>query len=216
MSLELIKKQFQENKIGWEKSFASGLCQDELGNYLPWMCYPMIDYLKENLKKDEIIFEFGLGTSTLFFAQKVKKVFVIETRKKWFEIMKMKIIENKISNIEAILMENGLKNQDYENLPEIILNNNYENSVDEIFKIEDIKIEEKFDLIVVDSLKREKCVKNSCALIKNSGKILLDDSQRKNYQKIYDFMQEKGFKNLEFQGISPAQIQMKKGVLFFK
>lgn len=34
---------------------------------LPWISFPVIDFLKENLTSDSKVFEFGGGGSTLFF-----------------------------------------------------------------------------------------------------------------------------------------------------
>ncbi len=222
MSLELVKSQFYNNKKGWIKSYNSGLCQDENGNFLPWMCYPAIDFLNKNVKKTDIIFEFGLGTSTLFFAKKAKMVFALETRKDWFENMKKIFIANKIDNYMLILMTNGLENSNYETFPQKILENKYRKYADEIFcapNLEgDIKnlVKSQFDLIVIDSLKRRKSAENSAFCLAKNGKILLDDSQRSNYGKIYEKMSELNFNNLEFKGISPAQIKIKKTTVFYK
>lgn len=217
MSLNLIKKQFYDNKQGWINSFNSGLCQDKFGDFLPWMCYPLIEFLQKNLEKNQIIFEFGLGTSTFFFAQRTKKVFALETRKDWFEMMKKIIVKNNYNNIEILLLKNGLENENYEIMPQKILTNNYHEIVDEAFSLNNEKlIFEKFDLILIDSLKREKSTKNSVDAIKKNGKILLDDSERKRYKKIYEFMSQLNYENQEFLGIAPGQIKLKKGTIFFK
>ena len=69
----LAKKQFEENKAGWKKSFFDGFSQDENSAPLPWMTYPFIDFIPSKLNRNTTIFEFGCGSSTLFFAKKVKK-----------------------------------------------------------------------------------------------------------------------------------------------
>ena len=67
------EQQAQQNKIGWKKSFLESFSQDAEGNALPWMTYPFIEFISKKLNLDHEIFEFGSGSSTLFFAKKVKK-----------------------------------------------------------------------------------------------------------------------------------------------
>ena len=195
---------FERNSVtdpaGWVNSFRTGLCQDQQGDYIPWMPYSLIEYLKENLSQQDVIFEYGFGTSTVFFASHVKKVFSIESNQKWHQAMMEIIAELKIENLNTIAMFDALENPDYE-LAALEIAQNLPN-----FK--------GFDWVVIDSLKRAKCAKNAIAAIKPDGKILLDDSQRSNYQKIYDDMIAQGFKCQEFSGVAPGQIKQKKAWIF--
>ena len=63
MSWLLAKTQFQENKIGWKKSFLSGFAEGESGCALPWISYPAINFLEENLRKK------GKEVNTIFIGQ---------------------------------------------------------------------------------------------------------------------------------------------------
>lgn len=168
--------------------------QDELGNALPWMTYPFIEFIAEKLRQDYEIFEFGLGASTLFFASHVKKVTVVENDAKWCEIMKIKIAQLGLKNIEIILLSSIFDSSIYENS----LRN----------------LEKKFDLIIVDSRKRFECVKNSYEFIKDGGALILDDSQREGYKKIFEFMHEKNFQQQDFIGIAPGQVKLKMTTMF--
>ncbi len=199
MQKALAKQQFEENKIGWKKSFMTGFCQDENGDFLPWMCYPLIKYLQENLNKNDVVFEFGSGASTLFFAKRVKKVVAIESNEKWHEIMCAKIEKSGLKNIELVLMKDALENEKYDNYAKNLAANGV-----------------NFDLIIIDSLKRSSCTLNSIDALKTHGKLILDDSERPHYGKIRDFMINQGFSCQEFEGIAPAQIKLKKGWVFAK
>ncbi|MDX2082869.1 MAG: hypothetical protein SFV53_02655 [Rickettsiales bacterium] len=190
----MIKDQFEKNKISWKKSFLDGFSQDENGEAIPWMTYGAIDFLKNNLNKNQQVFEFGCGASTLFFANKVKKVVGIETNFRWFEIIQSKLFDiNK--KAEITLMTNGLENNLYQNFAK------------------DYK--EKFDFIIIDSLKRFECAVNSIKALKPNGAIILDDSQRQNYKKIFDFFAANNFKKLDFFGIAPGQLIPKNTTIFF-
>ena len=192
----VIQQQLQQNKTGWNRSFLDGFSQDKDGKALPWMTYPAIEFLKKNLQKNQIIFEFGCGASTLFFAKRVKKVISLETDPRWFAIIKNKLVEQSLSNVEITLMTDGLTNNLYQTFAK-----NYG---------------EKFDFIVVDSLKRFECAKNSVKALKEGGSLILDDSERKNYQKIFDFFAEKKFTKEDFFGIAPGQLKMKNTTIFSK
>lgn len=195
MQFTAIKTQFNQNKISWKKSFLDGFSQDENGDAVPWMTYPAIEFLKNNLNKNHEIFEFGCGASTLFFSKKVNKVVGLETNANWLAITKSKLAQD-CANVEINLMEDGLTNSKYENSAK-----NYA---------------QKFDFIIVDSLKRFECAKNSVDALKPSGAIILDDSERKNYKKIFDFFEAQGFKKQNFEGIAPGQLRIKNTTIFFK
>ncbi len=193
--MSIAKESFSKNKESWLKSFKTGLSQDGNGDYLPWMPYNLIEYLSDKLSENDRVFEYGFGASSIFFANKVKEVISIESNAKWHDVMFDSIIPSKIENLQVVLMEDALTNPKYEGL-----SNNYE----------------KFDFVIVDSLKREKCMQNAINAIKEDGQIILDDSQRKSYQKIREFMTDKGFECLEFFDIAPGQIKPKKAWVFTK
>ncbi len=106
MTKPLNKIQFQQHKNGWKKSSLTGFSQDENGNFLPWMTYSFIEFIAPKINQNHDIFEFGSGSSTLFFATRARKVIALETNPLWFKIIKEKILAAKIKNVELILMEN--------------------------------------------------------------------------------------------------------------
>ncbi len=192
----LIKSQFQANKLSWIKSFNSGLSQDQDGDYLPWMTYPFIDYLSLKLNNQQVIFEYGCGSSTLFFASRVSKVVALESNKLWYDIIKQKLLDANISNVELIYFDNALQDNNYE-----LFASQYK---------------EKFDLVIVDSLKRFACATNSINAIKTNGAIILDDSERKNYRKIFDFFLSNNFIQKDFHGIAPGGLRIKNSTIFYR
>ncbi len=170
------------------------IIRDEAGNPVPWMTYPAIDFLKKNLNKNHEIFEFGCGSSTLFFAERVKQVTGIETREKWFAMLNIKLQQAQLDNVELSLMEDGLTNDLYQTFAK--------NS------------EKKFDFIIVDSIKRFLSATNSIDALKLGGSIILDDSERDNYKKIFDFFAEKNFTRQDFPGVAPMQTREKNTTIF--
>ncbi len=70
-------------ETGWFESFKSGEPVDADLKPIPWFTYSAIDFLKERLNNKLNILEFGSGNSTLFFAERVKKVISFEHSKDW-------------------------------------------------------------------------------------------------------------------------------------
>lgn len=192
----IIKEQFNKHKAGWTKSFIEGISQDETGNPLPWMTYPAIEFLTKTITKDHDIFEFGCGASTLFFSKRVRKVCGLETNPQWLNITQTMLKKEKADNVDITLMEDGFDNPAYENFAK--------------------NMGPKFDFIIVDSLKRFKCVQNSIHALKPNGILILDDSERKSYRKMFEFLDEHGFKTKNFEGIAPGQIKPKNTTLIFR
>lgn len=191
-----IKDQFEANKISWVKSSREGISQDRYGNYLPWMTYSFIEYICPKLRNDQTVFEYGAGSSTLFFANKVKNVITIESNEIWYKIIKKKLDQDNITNVKLIYLNNAINDESYE----LFASN----------------CQEKFDLVVVDSLKRFACAKNSINAIKPNGAIILDDSERKNYQKIFDFFLANNFNQKNYPGIAPGSLKIKNSTIFFR
>lgn len=157
------------------------------------MTYPAIEFLKNTINKNHEIFEFGCGSSTLFFAGRVKKLIGIETREKWLEIAKSELPKD-CKNVEITFMEDGLTNDLYENAA--------------------INSGQKFDFIIIDSIKRFPSATISIDALKPGGSIILDDSERYYYKKIFNFFAEKNFTSKNFSGQAPEQERIKNTTIF--
>ena len=79
----LINKKSYIRSTGYLQSFKQGYPCDENGEFLPWMNYPVITFLKERLNKNINIFEFGSGYSTRFYAERVNTVTSLEYDQFW-------------------------------------------------------------------------------------------------------------------------------------
>lgn len=179
------------NDIGWFKAFESKSPVDGDGNPIPWVTYSFIDFIKERLRKQHTVFEFGSGNSTFFYAKYAGLVVSVEHDKDWFE----KIVKSKPENSEMIFCE-LVKGGDYCHMP--------------------VKLEEKFDIIIVDGRDRVNCCKQAVNALSADGVIVLDDSERDKYRQAVDFLINSGFKHLSFSGISPGLFYRKSTSVFYK
>lgn len=163
--------------IGWINSFKSKSPVDKNNNPIPWATYPFIDFITPRLNKNMEIFEFGSGNSTLFYASKVKSVYSIEHDTRWFNKLRNTVPKN----VSLFFRD---------------LNNKY--------ALAAIESQKKFDIIIIDAEHRQNCIIHSVDALKNDGILVLDDSEREEYNESIQFLHSMKFKQLDFWGISPG------------
>lgn len=177
--------------IGWFKAFNSKSPVDGEENPIPWVTYSFIDFIKERIKKQHTVFEFGSGNSTFFYAKYAGIVVSVEHDKEWYD----KIVKEKPENSEMIFCE-LVRGGDYCKMP--------------------VKLEETFDIIIVDGRDRVNCCKQAVDALSPTGVIVLDDSEREFYREAVDFLLKKRFKQLAFTGISPGLFYRKATSVFYR
>jgi hypothetical protein len=179
------------DEIGWFNAYDSRSPVDRDNNPIPWVTYSFIDFIKTHLKKQLSVFEFGSGNSTFFYAKYAGLVVSVEHDKEWYD----KIVSTKPENSEMIFCE-LVRDGDYCRMP--------------------IKLEEKFDIIIVDGRDRVNCCKQAINAVSENGVIVLDDSEREFYKEGINFLKNKGYKELSFSGISPGLFYLKSTSIFYK
>lgn len=178
-------------EVGWFESFKSLKSIDKNRKPIPWFSYPFIDFVKPRLTNDLILFEFGSGNSTLFFAKRIKKIISIEHNIDWFNIVTM----TKPENVELILA-------------------NSDSETDYLMSFRSINYNP--DIVIVDGIHRNECLFEAVAKLSQSGIIILDDSERPEYKIGIDFILKNGFRSLDFWGIAPTVLFKKCTTVFYK
>lgn len=176
---------------GWMKSLQEGKPVLPNGSPIPWMNFPIVKLLEERLKSDFILFEFGSGYSTYFYANKVKSVISVEYDEKWFQIFKA----DRPANVELIFKEKDI-------------DGNYCRVINTTGK--------QFDVVIVDGRDRVNCVKQAILALSSRGVILLDDSQRDKYQEGIEFALEKGFRKLDFEGLKATGSAIDRTTILYR
>lgn len=176
--------------VGWFTSInkKENIFKDEL---VPWVSYPFIEFLMPRLKDDFSVFEFGMGSSTVFFSKKCKDVVAVEHDNQWY--MKTKENLKGSSNI-------GLKFR--------ALENGYSKTINENDK--------EYDIIFIDGRKRLECLKNSISHLSNKGVIILDNSDRAKYKDAFGYMSQSGFKEITISGLVIAHYMKSSSTIFYK
>lgn len=169
------------HKMGWFKSFSSGMPINAAGLPLPWITYSALYFLEKRIDPDMEVFEYSCGNSTLWWSTRVKSIISCEHDNEWFECMKSYVPSN-VCLHHLALEYGGAYSQ----------------------KIREYK--NKFDIIVIDGRDRVNCAKNCLPALKENGVIIWDNSDREEYIEGYEYLIEKGFRRLDFGGMGPVNI----------
>lgn len=134
----------------------------------PWLKSDVVNYIDGILKKDFKILEVGSGGSSFWFATRTRKVISYEHNRNWYDTLKIKITKQGWKNIELIY--------------------------DADYPKEGIRRSgDSFDLIIIDGRGRNKAIETTHQLLKPGGYFILDDSDRKRYRPMINFLNKKGW-----------------------
>lgn len=182
----------------WQKEFAAErsidekICRDRDGNPIPWYTYPAIEYLMQLDYAGKNVFEFGCGYSSAFWAERAQSVTSIEDKTEWFDKWQA---EFDYANLDMRWRDEG---------------EGYENAV-----FEDNR---KYDVIVVDGKRREKCAEAAVKALASGGMVILDDSDRINtseeYRRAVAFLKAADLIQIDFFGFCPMNCYTKTTSLF--
>ncbi len=164
---------------GWLQSMACGEVVGENGEPIPWLTYPALDFLCERVCHSMAVFEYGSGNSTLWWGERVYKLVSCEHDKEWYAEFFPRVPEK----TTYLLRRYKGGSEDYAR--------------------EITHYRKMFDILVIDGRERVKCAINGLQSLRDSGVILWDNTDRKEYQEGYDYLQASGFRRLDFWGIGP-------------
>lgn len=176
---------------GWVDSLIAQKPVDINGDPQPWLTLPFISFIKDRLSQSMSIFEYGSGNSTLFYSNYVHEIYAVEHDKEWYETVQ-KNIKDSVRLIYCNLEYDG----EYCRTSQ--------------------KVDKKFNIIIVDGRDRVNCLKQSVDSLTDDGCIVLDDSERERYEEGVKFLLDKGFRKLDFWGVSLGVTYNRCTTLFYK
>lgn len=181
----------------WQKNFAIEKTIDTQtavsaeNEPLPWYTYPAIEYLNQFDYSRKRIFEYGCANSSLFWANRAERVVSVEDNLAWFAKWQK---DFSADNLE-IRQRSGA---DYEQAV-------FEDS-------------EKYDVIVIDGIRRAECAAAAVHALAGEGLIILDDSDRTvksaDYQQAVRTLKQAGLLQVDFYGFCPMNIYPKTTSVF--
>tara|TARA_R110000824_G_scaffold368671_1_gene558032 strand:- start:111 stop:689 length:579 start_codon:yes stop_codon:yes gene_type:complete len=133
----------------------------EMGsNQEPWYTRKSIEFLVSILTPEMDVLEYGCGSSTVWFSQRVKSITTIEHDAGW-----KNLVEKTLS---------GRANVRLLNIP---LGEAYVN----IVNTDDLIKDKQYDLVCIDGRLRSRCILECIDKVKSGGYLLLDNSERPRY-----------------------------------
>jgi hypothetical protein len=169
-------------QTGYIDSKVSSSLTDNAGQYVPWMNYPFISFIADRIQKNHIIFEYGSGFSSAFFAKRCRYIVSVEYNEQWYKHVK-----------EVVLKEHENGQVYYQHN-----NETYASSIGEHMQ------KGSCDIIIIDGYDREHCARTCIDYLSDRGVIIFDDSHRNSYKRALQFYKERGFKTVHFEGMKPT------------
>ena len=209
---ELAVLQFAQNYLvarGWNRE---GIV-DGQNNPIPWYTYPAIEFLSTIVRKEWRVLEYGCGYSTLFWKAHVKQVVSVEHNAAFAESLR-KLDGDLDIRVRAInaphpnsfdryLADFRARNFDLPLSPDAahnaehgLLNEPFAAYVAEATTFD----AGYFDVIVADGMARALSLFTASQLIAPDGIVILDNSDRWQYNAALRWMAEKGFARIDFFG----------------
>ncbi len=175
-----------------EKSRGGG---SPLQSGLPWIAWKAIDYLERCDFREKVVYEYGGGGSTIYFAQRGAKVITIETHPQWTELILDEVrkqkLEDKVTLVSFDIIDEDSKRQ----------------------YLDHILTAGPWDIALIDGddsaysgrvkfpLTRMECVPNVLATMHPGCMVLVDDSWRSGYLSARQSFS--AAKRIAFRGLGP-------------
>lgn len=165
------------------------------GKATPWLTFPCIDFLNNRSLSNMSLLEFGGGQSTIYFANKVRKLVTFEEDKQWAQYINSFALPNcKLYHVPHTAAGKFVDTQ--------IINTIGQEQVSFIEQtLERDFNNEKFNIIIVDGLIREAVIKICEKYLDNNGAIICDDAGGYSFQ---NDMKESELQRVDFYGHSPG------------
>jgi hypothetical protein len=176
-------------EMGWTRSVRERAIVARDGSPIPWATYPFIEFMAARLRSDFTVFEYGAGASTLFYAARVSRIISVEHDTTFASSLRSKLSAN------CELLERPLG-------PEYI------NSIAALSIAPSI--------VSVDGRNRVACVEAARSFLGPESVLILDDSERVDYEPACANMKAHGFKRLDFWGLAPSYAFRRCTTLFYR
>lgn len=154
---------------------------------IPFLEQPVIDYITATMPRNGIMFEYGSGNSTIYFAQFVKQVISVENSTRWYKLLAAELPRRNLTNVQLhfIPVDPSGRGSDpsdpkgYTSRSGLYKNRLFTHYASFINTFPD----ETFDWITIDGRSRPSCFMNAIPKVRVGGYLFLDDSGRERYQK---------------------------------
>lgn len=174
-------------RLGWDRSVRLGRPVNVEGDPLPWFSYPAIHFLEGAIQPTDVVFEFGGGGSSLWFAKRVRRVSTVEHDPTWSSKLRALAPANLEIRHEACGGDGILASEGDEYLS---------------------ALEERVDVIVVDGLARHSCSERAVEYLNTDGLLIVDNTDRPELWPTLEMLRSRRFRRLDFCGPGPGHVNL--------
>ncbi|HKT80019.1 MAG TPA: class I SAM-dependent methyltransferase [Vicinamibacterales bacterium] len=175
---------------GHLKSVATDSAIDREGRPEPWYTYPAIDFITQLDLRDKVVFEYGAGMSTIFWAGIARRVVSVEDNDEWYEAVARDAPGN-----ARVIFEPDLRR----------------------FAEAAVDTGETFDVIVVDGAARGgtrlRCCRAAVRALRPGGFIILDNADW--LPESTRFLREQNLLQVDMTGFAPICGHVQTTSFFF-
>jgi hypothetical protein len=173
--------------LGWHRSVSVGAPVDADGEPLPWLTYPAIAWLEHYVHPSHVIYEYGAGYSTLWFAKRAAKVHSIEHNAAWVARLRNCLPSN--ADLTLAAADEG----------------EYSDRVTSPYARSIAAFPDRyFDIILIDGMERGGCAVLAPPKLRPDGILIFDNSDRPGHHAVLRRLREDGFGRVDFIGNIPG------------
>jgi hypothetical protein len=202
------KKEFSGNIfVLWIRKFITSIFYYRFYRKLnpdkPWFMPKAVRFLEKKIANIDRVFEYGSGTSSLWFAEHVTEYVAVENDKEWHEYVSEMLRKKQFINATVLYVPENKINSgfDWENdwpyfnilqhppgKPEFL---NYMSTIDQY-------PDNYFDYIIIDGRERLGCLVHAISKLHDQGVIIFDDSARDTNQQVFEILGDWAYLNFRF------------------
>jgi len=203
---------------GWALSVEMNEPVRSDGEPLPWFTYGAIEFLEHTVSREDRVFEYGAGNSTLWWQSRVDALYSVEQDLSWAIKLKPRLkrpdrlvlidrftacakkYDAIIERFRQRMRRTTWPNYDGEKVARRGLDDEgFTGYAAQIMHHKGL-----FDIIIIDGMARRLCTEFAVHKIASDGMIILDNSNRRDYDAAYDILCESGFRQIPFWGLVPG------------
>lgn len=147
----------------------------------------VIDYVTATMPRNGVMFEYGSGNSTIYFAQFVKQVISVENSTRWYKMLAAELVRRNLTNVQLHFIPvdptgRGTDASDpnsYTSKSGLYKGRLFTQYASFISTFSD----NTFDWITIDGRSRPSCFMNAIPKVRVGRYLFLDDSGRERYQR---------------------------------
>ena len=173
----------------------------------PWLTMPAIRFLDSRLRHDHLLFEYGSGGSTAWFAQRVEAVVSVEQSAAWYEEVIRLVPANARVNLREVEPKPVFLDMVFHPLGE---SSDYARAVRELPS-------RPPDVVVIDGRDRLNCIAEAMTVVSGRGVILADNLE---YEQLFapavQQLVSSGWRDLRVWGLAPGELRESCTGIFYR